>query len=98
MHSFVQRITHSRRMVWGGLALLGALTLPVSSSFAQEYYQPEYGYGYQGVPAPAPVPQVVVVPPAVEYREDYVRPEWRWRWRHWHRHFAPRHFHHYYRR
>jgi hypothetical protein len=105
MHSFVQRLASSRTTLWGGLALLGALTLPLSSSFAQdypgpgyeEYYdQPAYGEGYQ---APARAPRVVVAPPTVVYVPEYRRPEWGgWRWRHWHRHHAPGFYHRYYRR
>jgi hypothetical protein len=105
MHSFVQRFATSRATFWGGLALLGALTLPVSTSFAQEYYDPSYGSGYPEYPdyqgAPARVaPPVVVAPPAVVYAPEYRRPEWRWGWRHWRRHhYAPRYYHErYYRR
>jgi hypothetical protein len=101
MHNFVQRLASSRRMLWGGLALLGLLTVPVSSGFAQEYDEPAsgYGYGYEGAPVPAP--PVMVAPPSVVYAPEYRRPEWpewRWRWRHWHRHHAQGYYHRYYRR
>jgi hypothetical protein len=90
---FQQQRGKSTKSVVAALTLAAALLVPVSATFAQEYYpQPDYGYEYQGPPPQAAEP-VYVAPPAVMYSRPYYRPEVRY-WHHWHRHYAPAYFHH----
>jgi hypothetical protein len=90
---FLRQPGTATKTVAAMLTLAGALILPVSSTFAQEYYDgPDYGYEY-GAPPPQAAMPVYVAPPQVEYRRPYYRPEVRY-WHHSFRHYAPRFFHH----
>lgn len=87
MQGFVRRLLNSSKARWGTLTLLGALTLPVSSTFAHDYGD-NYGRSNDYRRRPPPV---VVYP-------EYGHREWRGgrdRHRHhWHHHRHHHHKHH----